>query len=667
LSRSLSALALVWRAAPGWTLASHALVVVQGLLPIALLVLTKWIVDAVAAGVASPDHALAWRQILIYIIAAGAVAVLIGIAATAAATVSEIQGRVVTDAVADKIHQKASEVDIEFFENPAGHDALYRAQEEAAYRPASVVSGLNQILQHGASVLAIAALLASLEWWVAVVLLLAAAPSALVRIGFSRRFFGWTRDHTHAERRAWYYHFLLSDGGHAREIRLFGLGGLFSTRYRDIRATLRRERLRLGTRRLASDLVGQVVASTLVFGTYAFVAARALAGAISLGGFVMYFQAFQRGLASLQGLLGGLASLYEDSLFLQNYHEFLDLPARVVDPATPVPLPAPVRGSVEFERVTFRYPGAERDALTDVSIDIRAGEVVALVGENGSGKSTFVKLVCRFYDPDFGTVRIEGRDLRTVAQDEVRCQVSAIFQDFARYDLSMRENVWLGDANAPARERWAMQEVAAAGTAAESKRDDLWLAGSAAVRTTVGDVRENLSPLGNVWPDGAGAAAGESWAMQESAAAADVQPARADRVEWALEQAGARSLTGRMPAGLDTVLGRWFDEGVELSLGEWQKIALARALYREAPIVVLDEPTSGMDALAEQRFFAAFRACIAGRTGIVVSHRFSTVKMADHIVVLDGGRLAEVGSHDELVAAGGLYARMFETQARSYR
>jgi ATP-binding cassette, subfamily B, bacterial len=591
----------VWRAAPSWTLAGYLLMLAQGLLPLALLVLTKWIVDAVAAGVASPDHAIAWRQVLGYIIAAGVVAVAMGLAATAAATVSEMQARTVTDAVIDRIHRKASEVDIAFFDNPAGHDALYRAQAEAAYRPASVVGGLNQVLLHGVSAVAIAGLLASLEWWMAAVLLLAAVPNALVRARFSERFFGWAREHTQAERRAWYYHFVLSDGGHAREIRLFDLGRMFGERYQEIRAALRAGHLALGRRRLAGDLIGQIVASVLVFGTYAFVAARALAGAISLGGFVMYFQAFQRGLTSLHGLLSGIASLYEDSLFLRNYEEFLTMPARVVDPSEPLPFPVSVPApespglAVELEKVTFRYPGSARNALADVSVRIGAGEVVALVGANGSGKSTLVKLLCRFYDPDSGGVRIDGIDLRHVAQADLRRQISAIFQDFVRYDLTIRENVQLAD-----------------------------------VATRPGE-------------------------------------ATGRRVERAVVRAGAAELVARMPAGLDTVLGRWFDGGVELSAGEWQKIALARALHREARIVVMDEPSSGLDALAEERFFAGFRVTLEGRTGIVVSHRFSTVRTADRILVLDAGRLVEVGSHVELVAACGLYARMFEAQARSYR
>jgi ATP-binding cassette subfamily B protein len=306
----------------------------------------------------------------------------------------------------------------------------------------------------------------------------------------------------------------------------------------------------------------------------------------------MYFQAFQRVQGFLQGILGSLAGLYEDNLFLSNLYEFLDLKRTVIEPVQPKSVPRPMQKGIALDHVSFQYPGGARRVIEDISLTIRPGEVVALVGENGSGKTTLMKLLCRLYDPTDGTITLDGVDLRQFETNALRHEISIIFQDYAHYHLSARENIWFGNTALP--------------------------------------------------PD-------------------------TERVITAAQNSGAHTVISSLPHGYDTILGKRFADGEELSIGEWQKVALARAFMRDSQIIVLDEPTSSMDAKAEYEVFQSFRQLVSGRTAILISHRFSTVRMADRIFVLKHGRIIEGGTHDELICAQGTYARLFEMQAQHYR
>ncbi|HET8627698.1 MAG TPA: ABC transporter ATP-binding protein, partial [Thermomicrobiales bacterium] len=373
---------------------------------------------------------------------------------------------------------------------------------------------------------------------------------------------------------------------------LFDLGALFADRFRLLRDQLRRERLALATRRSLADLVTQAGATLAIFGAYIFVAHETIQGVITLGALVMYFQALQRGQTYLQELLQSLAGLYEDNLFLTSFYEFLAVDRTLVDPTRPRPAPRTLRAGLAFDRVSFRYAAGSRLVLDDITLAVRPGEVVALVGENGSGKTTLVKLLCRLYDPTDGAITYEGIDLRRFRPADYRRQISVVFQDYAHYHLTARENIWHGDI---------------------------------------------------------------------------ASPAEAERIEAAARRAGVHGVLRDLPRGYDTILGKVFEEGEELSIGEWQKVALARAFLRDAPVIVLDEPTSALDPTAEAEAHEKFRHLVAGRAAILISHRLSTVTMADRIYVLERGRIVEQGTHDELLCRGGTYARMFEAQARQYR
>jgi ATP-binding cassette subfamily B protein len=306
----------------------------------------------------------------------------------------------------------------------------------------------------------------------------------------------------------------------------------------------------------------------------------------------MYFLAFQLGLGYIQAILGSLAGLYEDNLFLTHFYKFLDLHPAILSPDHPVPVPGPLSQRVEFRNVHFSYRGGTKNAIAGVSLSILPGEVIALVGENGSGKTTLIKLLCRLYDPSAGTITVNDIDLRHFDPVVWRKEISVIFQDYVHYYLSAGENIW------------------------------------------VGDIEQDQDPA---------------------------------RIAAAAQRSGVDPVIRRLKAGYHTKLGHWFYGGQELSEGEWQKIALARAFFRDAGIVVLDEPTSSLDPLAEAELFRKMRNLLDGRSAVIISHRFSTVQMADRICVLEGGRIIEQGNHEELLRLNGLYARMFRTQAEHYQ
>jgi len=588
------ALRLVWESAPGWTMTSTLLVVVQGMLPLASLYLMKLMVDAVAAGLTTPgpDKGIAFEQVAIYIALMGAVALATAGIASVAKLASEGQSLAVTDHISAILHKKSVAVDLAYYESARYHDTLHRAQREGALRPLRLVNSLAQLGQNGLSLTVMAGLLLSLHWGVAAVLLIAAIPDALVRLRYAGKLFRWQRQTTSTERQAHYYDRMLTGNTHAQEVRLFNLGPLFIRRFRDLRRHLRRERLGLTTRRSMAEFGAQTLTTLMVFGSYGFIAYRTVQGNITVGDFVMYFQAFQRGQGHLRNMLSSLADLYEDNLFLRNLYEFLDLEPQVTEPAQPQPVPRPMQAGIVFNRLSFQYPSGTCQVLKDISLTIRPGEIVALVGENGSGKTTLSKLLCRLYDPTEGAITLDGTDLRRFETATLRRQISVIFQDYARYHLTARENIWLGNTH--------------------------------------------LVP-------------------------------NDERIVAAAQESGADEVVRGLPRGYETTLGKQFSDGAELSIGEWQRIALARAFLRDSQIIVLDEPTSALDARTEYEVFQGFRQLAGGRTAILISHRFSTVKMADRICVLNDGRIVENGSHDELIGRGGTYARLFEIQAQSYR
>jgi ATP-binding cassette subfamily B protein len=359
-----------------------------------------------------------------------------------------------------------------------------------------------------------------------------------------------------------------------------------------MRNRLRRERLNLDTKRSVAEFGSQSLATTAAVGVNAYFAYQTFQGALTVGGLVMYFQAVRRGSEFIQRLVRNMSHLYENNLFLSNLYEFLDLEPKTVRPAQPRSVPNPLVKGIAFEQVKFQYPGGTRQVLENINLTIRPGEHVALVGENGAGKTTFVKLLSRLYDPSEGSITLDGIDSRDLDASDLRKEISVLLQDFPKYYFTARENIWLGNIGAP-----------------------------------------RSSP----------------------------------RVVEAAKRAGIHDTLSSLPEGYETPLGRLFARGEELSIGEWQKVALARAFMRDSQIVILDEPTSAMDARAEYELFRNFHELTRGRTAILISHRLSSVRMVDRIFFLKNGKIVESGHHDDLVERDGEYAKLFNMQAQYYR
>lgn len=583
------ALGYVWEGARAWTIVHIGLLLVQGMLPIASLFLLRMLVDSVVGS--GGDGAGDLSRVLTILVASGAVVLLSGLARIAGGVVGKEQARRVVDHMNDVIHRKAIEVELEYYENAAYQDSLHRAQEEAGYRPGMVVTALSSLLQNGVSLLGVAWLLLTFQWQVFLLLLGALLPALAVRLVFSGREYLRERSYTEQERRSWYYHWLLAGRDLAKEVRVFGLGMTFIRRYRSIRQRLRNIRLALDVKHGAFSAVAQVFSIILIFSAYFWVARDAVLGQITVGAFVMFYQAFQKGQTYLQSVLDSIARLYENNLFLNNLYEFLDIelrPSTVPDVAVG---PSGGPDLIVIEDVWFRYPGSETDVLKGVNLRLKRGQVAALVGLNGAGKTTLVKLLCRLYEPDKGRILVDGSDVRSIEPDELRSRIGVVFQDYPQYHLTVRDNIWLGDVTRP-----------------------------------------------------------------------DDDPG----IREAARKAGIDAKIGSLPHGYDTVLGRLFADGQELSIGEWQKLALSRAFFRNTHMVILDEPTSSMDARSEYELFKGFRRILRDRTALLISHRMSTVRMADVIFALADGRTVESGTHEELIAADGVYAGLYRMQAENF-
>ena len=586
------ALSLVWRSSPSLAVASIVVRLVQGLLPLVVLYLTKLLIDTVTEALKTPTEDPSLTGILMILGGIAGVAAVTAMLNALGGLLSRTQAQIVTDHMYALLQAKSVEVDLEYYENAQYQDTLHRAQQEAPYRPTAILNAVLQLGQNAISLIAMGAVLWWLHWGVIPILTVAAVPYLIVRLQQSNRLFVWERERTPLERKAWYVHMLLTQAGAAKEVRLFDLGARLRQWFLDARSVLCRERIVLERRWALSASIAQLIGVVAIFGVYSFVAMRTLQGHFSVGDLVMCFQAVQRASGFLEAVGQSVANLYENNLFLTTLNEFLGIQSRLLISMNQKAFPRPMHEGIVFDHVSFQYPNEERVAIRDFSFSIKPGEHVAFVGANGAGKTTLVKLLCRLYDPSGGRITIDGTDLRDYPIADVRGAVSGVFQDFVKFQLSAKDNIALG--------------VRASG----------------------------VDPF---------------------------------TIVQAAKQAGIHELIERLSNGYESLLGKLFDGGHELSIGEWQKVALARSILRDSQILILDEPTSAMDAKAEAELFERFHELAQGRTAILISHRLSTVKMADRIFVVNHGQIVEQGTHDDLMAQQGLYNNLFLTQAQHYQ
>ena len=585
---SRRALELVWSTNRPLTLALAGGTLAGGILPAAVAYVGSLIVDALVSAIRSGGGA---GHALQLVLLEGLLVAAISAAQRGISFCQSLLRAQLGQRVNVMILEKALTLDLQHFEDSEFYDKLTRARREASTRPLSLVMRTFFLVQNGISLVSFGALLAHFSPWAVVVLLLAGLPAFVAEAKFSGdafRLFRWRSPET---RMQIYLETVLAREDHVKEVKLYGLGTRLLERYQAIFRRLYQEDRALTIRRDLWGFFLSLIGSGALYGAYAWIAISTVRQLISIGQMTMYVALFRQGQTTVSAMLTAVGGMYEDNLYLSTLYEYLETEV-ILPTGSSVRGPHPEDG-IRFEDVSFTYPGAQETALENITLHLVPGTSLALVGENGSGKTTLIKLLTRLYAPTSGRILLDGQDLAEWDEAALRERIGVIFQDFARYQLLVGENVGAGD------ERYFEDE-------------ERWRA--AAVKGRASDFIDML------------------------------------------------------PAGYQTQLGKWFKDGRELSGGQWQKIALSRAFMRSrADILVLDEPTAAMDAQAEAEVFEHFRQLARERITILISHRFSTVRMADQIVVLNNGHIIERGSHEELMQLHGRYAQLFTLQARGYR
>lgn len=598
--RHLPALfALVYAASPRLLVASLVLRLVRACLPVLALYVAKLILDAIVAeqGRPLPESWEAWftdphRRALVTLVGIEfGLAVLSDLLGRLSTLVDGLVADLYGNAATLRLMRHAAELDLEQFEDSTQQDRLERARCQVTGR-SSLLSQVFGQLQDLITLASFALGLLAFAPWLILLLAIALVPAFFNETYFNRQGYrlAWTR--TPERRQIDYLRYLGASVEAAKEVKLFGLNDYIAGRYGALAIKLVADNRALAIRRAAWGGAFAALGTLAYYAAYATIVWRTVAGSFSIGDLAFLAGSFQRLRSLIEGLLLGFSQIASQAQYLDDLFSFFAVVPSIRSPADPAPFPAPMVQGVVFEDVGFRYPGTETWAVRNLSFHLDAGEVLALVGENGAGKTTIVKLLTRLYDPTEGRILLDGRELSAYDLDALRGRIGVIFQDFVRFNFTASENVAVG-------------------------------------RIEARDEAPRIA-----------AAAGRSLA---------------DRV------------IEKLPKGYDQPLGKRFEDGVDLSGGEWQKIALSRAYMREAEILVLDEPTAALDARAEFEVFQRFRDLSRGRTALIISHRFSTVRMADRILVLEGGRVLEAGTHAELQALGGRYAELFDLQAAGYR
>ena len=581
---------LIWGAARGWTIAWAILLVLQGILPAAAVYLTRLLVDSLVTAIRSGGSWESTRPTLIFAALMAGTMLLIELAQGASSWIRTAQAEFIRDHLSALTQQKSVAVDLAFYDSPEYHDHLERARSELSNRPLALLESSGSLLQNLITLLTMGALLIPYGVWLPFALFVSTLPAFFVVLRFNQRHHDWWKNTTSSRRRTQYYDAMLTSSPYAAELRLFDLGSYFQSAYQLLRSQLRSQRLKLSRNQTIGHLGAGLIAVLMSGAAMIWMVWRALHGLVTLGDLALFHQAFSRGQSLMESLLSNMGQIYSNTLFLGTLFEFLDLKTSVVDPPNPIPVAAKLSHELSFKDVAFRYPGSERAALKNFNLTVPAGQIVAIIGPNGAGKSTLVKLLCRFYDPETGSIELDGLDIRNLSLKELRSFSTVLFQWPVHYQSSAADNI----------------------------------------------------------------AVGESHAQLRTA-----------EIEAAARSAGAHEFIARLPQQYNTHLGTWFANGTELSTGEWQRLALARAFLRRAQLIILDEPTSALDSWAEADWFERFRILAKDRTAIIITHRLTIARRADVIHVMDTGRIVESGTHNELISQNGLYAQSWTKQIES--
>jgi ATP-binding cassette subfamily B protein len=589
LNLFIESLKLVWKSAPGWALANTILSVIRSIFPLLLVWLLKGVIDAItAASAVKPGTPVV--NALFPIIALVVVWFLDEASSDFSNYVRKKQSVKLEGYMYSLLHSKAIKLDLINFERPEYFDCLSRASREAPWRPNSILNNIVSMARALLSLILMTGLIFTFNWTLAVLLIVANIPGIWLRLYYADILYNFQKQQTPEARKSAYFNWLLTGDRPSREIRLFGLGNYFMRLFRSSFIKQKEEELNIIRKRTMIELVSNLFKASALLVTLLFIARQTITGVISLGEMAMFLIAFRQGMVYIKELFGSLSGLYEDSLFIGDTFEFLNLKENIIAKEPEIKV-LPFSKYFRTENISFTYPGNTSPTLNNISFEIKKGEIIALVGANGAGKSTLVRLLCRLYDPDSGAIIFDGNDIRNMDPDAYRKQFSVVFQDFMLYNLTAGENIRIG----------------------------------------------NIEDQDNE-----------------------------ERIKQSAMNTGVNNLIENLPKGYETAIGNLFEQSRELSWGEWQKIALARALYREASVLILDEPSSALDAETEYDIFNRFREIVKGRTSVLISHRFTNVSLADRIIVLEKGSVAETGTHDELMNKRGIYFTMYTKQSSRF-
>ena len=587
---------LIWRTHRGYTSAMMVLRVMRSVVPVMTFWVGKLILDSViTAKAAHGSLSQVWRYLVLEL----AIVLTGEILARASSLIESLLGDLFSNAMSVQLMEHAAKLDLAQFEDPEFYDHLERARRQTVGRIA-LLSLLLSMSQDALTLLTLAGALIAYNPWLLLLLAVAVIPSFLgethfASLGYSL-LFRWTPERRQLD----YLRYVGASDKTAKEVQMFGLAPWLTERYRDLSQKFYEENRNLSIRRGVVSALLSILGTVGYYAAYVVILIRAVKGDITIGTLTFLAASFGRGRDVIQSILLSASNVAEQALYLRDLFVFLEMRPTIESPPNARLVPAKIQSGFVFENVGFRYPGSEQWAIRNVDLVLRPGERVALVGENGAGKTTITKLLARLYDPTEGRITLDGVDLKEYNLASVRHAIGVIFQDFVRYDMRFDENIGVGEI--------------------DSVRADL--------------DKNNGTPTA---------------------------------ITAAAENSLAASLLPRFSKGYQQMLGRRFEEGVDLSGGEWQKIALARAYIRDAQVLILDEPTAALDARAEYEVFLRFSELVAGRMAILISHRFSTVRMADRIIVLRHGKVEGQGSHEELLSKGGLYEELFTMQAQGYK
>jgi len=582
-------LGIVWQSGPAVVAAGLVFRLFASLLPMALLWITKLIIDRIVQAVST--HQMVQPRFWWLVAAEFGLAVLGTILTRIIDYLDSLLADKYTRHISIRVMKHAAELDLLAYEDPVFYDRLERARVQATDR-LGMIQSIGRLIQQIAIVVSLSISIMLFSPWLMLLLVAGVVPAFLGESHFA--FLGYAKNfrQTPIRRQLDYLRVLGGSREAAKELKLFGLNEFLTERFTRLSDDIYAENVALSRRRLMAGSFLSIIGTMGYYSAYVYVIWRTLAGALSIGTLTFLSGAILQASSNIQQIFSTVSGIADQALFLTDLLAFFEMQPTIRSKPHALAAPRPVLRGFEFRDVSFRYPGSPRLILNRMNFQLQPGERVALIGENGQGKTTVVKLITRLYDPSEGQILLDGVDLREYSLEDLYREIGVIFQDFMRYEMTALENI------------------------------------------AVGRVEE----LNNL-------------ALIRTAA----RKSMADHV------------MGQLPRGYDQMLGRRFDGGLDLSGGEWQKVALARAYLRDAQLLILDEPTAALDARSEFEVFHRFAELTAGKMALFISHRFSTVRMADRIVVLDNGRIAEEGSHDQLSRMGGRYAEMFEMQAASYR